>query len=314
MTRKTSLPAALYGAMPYLGLVVSSGGVRSAAYPETYSNLGPGYEVYIDDLALFILSITFTQAETRLWSVWVNNEEKGPDYIRGPLSNAPVRNLASEDMRCGAPGRKPGANKWLPVNEGDNIILEWHKDNATCNDIVIHPSKKGPVQIYIAGAETNGVGKVWNKLMDASYNAEQQQWGSEALRKMNGRLSVYVPNLIPGKYLLRPEILALHEADELWSQNPKRGVQVFTACVQIEVVKSPYPSSDPLAGLEDGIAIPGDYKDTSPGILWSMKLGGPGPWTYTSPGGKIVSYARTNYNMFRNTFLFGWPYYYAWWY
>ena len=58
-------------------------------------------------------------------------------------------------------------------------------------------------------------------------------------------------NLAPGQYILRVEIIALHEADALYSQNHARGAQFYPSCIQIKVTgngKKKLPSGVPFPG------------------------------------------------------------------
>lgn len=42
-----------------------------------------------------------------------------------------------------------------------------------------------------------------------------------------GKVDFKIPsNLAPGEYLMRVELVTLHEANDLYSQNPLRGVQL----------------------------------------------------------------------------------------
>jgi hypothetical protein len=69
---------------------------------------------------------------------------------------------------------------------------------------------------------------------------------------------------LAGDYLLRAEILALHEADSLYDVNPIRGLQNYISCTQVTV------TSDGEIALPAGIALPGNYTDTTPGIQFNI--------------------------------------------
>lgn len=55
-------------------------------------------------------------------------------------------------------------------------------------------------------------------------------------------------------YLLRPELITLHEAETTVLANPARGVQLYMACVQIEV------TGDGATTLPSGVGFPGAYE------------------------------------------------------
>lgn len=52
-------------------------------------------------------------------------------------------------------------------------------------------------------------------------------------------------------YLLRPELITLHEADAAYTANSARGVQIYTECVQILV------GGNGTVSLPPGVAFPG---------------------------------------------------------
>ena len=62
-------------------------------------------------------------------------------------------------------------------------------------------------------------------------------------------------------YLLRGELIALHEGDAAYDKNPIRGAQFYPNCVQIEV------TGDGTVELPAGVSFPGAYKVDDPGIL-----------------------------------------------
>jgi cellulase len=87
-----------------------------------------------------------------------------------------------------------------------------------------------------------------------------------------GKHSITVPDLAAGEYLLRPEIIALHEGDRA------SGAQFYMECVQIKV------TSAGAKTLPAGVAIPGTYTATDPGILFNLY----GAFTsYAIPGPKV---------------------------
>jgi lytic cellulose monooxygenase (C1-hydroxylating) len=97
----------------------------------------------------------------------------------------------------------------------------------TKDDDVIADSHKGPVQVYIAPTQTEGKGNVWVKIASDGFNG---QWATDKLRASKGQHSFTIPSgLAPGEYLIRPEIIALHEG------NRQGGAQLYMACVQFKV-------------------------------------------------------------------------------
>ncbi|KAJ8457510.1 hypothetical protein ONZ45_g18283 [Pleurotus djamor] len=144
------------------------------------------------------------------------------------------------------------------------------------DDDIIASSHKGPVQVYIAPAASNGAGPVWTKLFSDSY--ENGYWAVDKLILAHGQHSVTIPNIPAGDYLLRAEIAALHEANVAYTSNPIRGVQMYMSCAQISVTSS---GTQTLPG---GTSFPGTYTSSTPGIVWNLYDFVSNPNNYVAPG------------------------------
>ena len=91
--------------------------------------------------------------------------------------------------------------------------------------------------VYIAPTASNGAGPVWVKLAQAGFDAGT--WAVQTLIANKGLHSFTLPSaLAPGDYLIRPEIIALHEADASYATNPARGAQFYMECIQLTVTGS----------------------------------------------------------------------------
>lgn len=87
--------------------------------------------------------------------------------------------------------------------------------------------------MYIADAKTNGAGGVWTKLYESGL--ENGVWAVQTLIQNKGKVSFTLPSSIaPGNYLLRAEIIALHESDTDWTTNNARGAQCKYRMHQID--------------------------------------------------------------------------------
>nr|ALN96977.1 auxiliary activity 9 [Panus similis] len=226
-------------------------------------------------LGLTALSfVASAAAHTLVWGVWVNGVDQGDGrniYIRSPPNNNPVKNLTSPDMTCNVDNRV--VPKSVPVNAGDTLTFEWYHN--TRDDDIIASSHHGPIAVYIAPAASNGQGNVWVKLFEDAYNVTNSTWAVDRLITAHGQHSVVVPHVAPGDYLFRAEIIALHEADSLYSQNPIRGAQFYISCAQITI-----NSSDDSTPLPAGVPFPGAYTDSTPGIQFNI---------YTTPATSYVA-------------------------
>ncbi|KAJ2363888.1 hypothetical protein IW150_006628, partial [Coemansia sp. RSA 2607] len=165
----------------------------------------------------------------------------------------PVQDLTSTDLRCRTTDMSPSATDTCGVKAGSTIKVEWHHSGDSGD--VISASHKGPCLVYMAPLESNGSGNVWFKIFEDGYNPSTKQWCVDKLIANDGKLDVTIPHSIkPGAYLLRSEILALHNAREL------HGMQAYPNCAQLYVSGSGNT-------VPSGVPIPGVYKDNDPGIL-----------------------------------------------
>ncbi|KAK9477861.1 glycoside hydrolase, partial [Lipomyces japonicus] len=190
--------------------------------------------------------------------------------------NNPVKDLTSSALACNVDNNPVPTT--INVSPGDEITFIWGHDQI--DDDIIASSHKGPVVVYIASTSSQGSGNVWLKLAEDGY--ADGSWAIDKLIANRGRHSVTLPNLVAGEYLLRPEILALHEADAVYTQNPNRGIQLYMECIQIKIV-----STTGTVGLSQGVSFPGTYKYSDPGIHFdiynsdpnSYIIPGPAVWT-----------------------------------
>ncbi|KAF5316036.1 hypothetical protein D9619_006354 [Psilocybe cf. subviscida] len=136
------------------------------------------------------------------------------------------------------------------------------------------------VLVYIAPTSSNGAGAVWTKLFHAGNSG---QWAVDQLLSARGKHSVVIPDITAGDYLLRAEIIGLHEADVAYNQNSVRGAQLYMSCVQIRVTSS---GSQSLPG---GTSFPGSYQYSTPGIVWNIYDKYRDQTTYPIPGPSVWS-------------------------
>jgi len=204
--------------------------------------------------------IASTVAHTLVYGVWVNGVFQGDGrnlYIRSPPNNNPVLDLTSSAMACNV--NNIAVPNTVSVNTGDELTFEWYHN--TRDDDIIASSHHGPISVYVAPAASNGTGNVWVKLFEDAWNTT---WAVDRLITAHGQHSVIVPDIPAGDYLFRAEIIALHQADALYSQNPVRGAQFYISCAQITV------QSQGTQTLPSGVPFPGAYTDTTPGVQFNI--------------------------------------------
>lgn len=243
----------------------------------------PGYIIGAAALA------AVANAHTTIWNLYENGVDEGVGnvaggYIRYPPNNNPVKDITSADMTCNV-ANTPNT-KTVSVAAGSKLSLEWHHDSNAASDDIIASSHKGPVMVYIAPTSSSGSGAVWVKLAEAGYDASTKLWAVDTLIANKGIRSFTLPaSLAPGDYLLRGEIIALHEADTAYNVNSARGAQFYMECVQISVTGSGTTT------LPSGVAIPGAYSYADPGVVFNLygsftsyTIPGPAVWDGTTSG------------------------------
>ncbi|KIP06739.1 glycoside hydrolase family 61 protein [Phlebiopsis gigantea 11061_1 CR5-6] len=233
-------------------------------------------------LSALVASVT---AHTLVWGVWINGVDQGDGrniYIRSPPNNNPVLNLTDPAMACNVDNRGISLEvpQWVSVKSNDSLTFEWYHN--TRDDDIIASSHHGPIAVYIAPAASNGSGPVWTKIFDDTYTTS---WAVDRLILAHGQHTVVVPDIPAGDYLFRAEIIALHQADVLYDQNPLRGAQFYISCAQITV------TTNGTDALPVGVPFPGAYTDASPGIVWNL-YNNSDPTQYVAPGPAVWADAK----------------------
>ncbi|KAJ9160527.1 Endoglucanase B [Coniochaeta hoffmannii] len=221
----------------------------------------------------------FTNAHCYIWGVFVNGVDQGtfrgirtPAYNGAPPSgyaNSPVKDLNSIDMRCNVLGDKQNPYT-IQVEPGDNLTFDWHHDKRTDTDDVIASSHHGPALVYISPDPPTGNSfvKIFEKGLYELGTAPfaPGKWATtEDVAANHGHMNVRIPaGLKPGHYLIRAEMIGLHEADASYEKNPMRGAQFYPNCVQIEIV------GNGTVELPSGVSFPGAYKYSDPGVVYDI--------------------------------------------
>lgn len=172
-----------------------------------------------------------------------------------------------------------------PAQAGNRITFEFHYWADSSQPGAIDISHKGPCAVYMkkvgSAIKDPATGDGWFNIFRDDYDQNTQKWCTEKLITNNGHLTVTIPHdLAPGAYLVRPELLALHQADK----NPP-DPQFYVGCAQI------FLTSGGSATPSHTVSIPGYVDMSLPAMtyhIWDPKLKLPfpqfGPPTYTSPG------------------------------
>ncbi|TLD31181.1 hypothetical protein PspLS_02847 [Pyricularia sp. CBS 133598] len=163
----------------------------------------------------------------------------------------PIASITGNDMACGRDGETAVAFT-CPASAGSKMTFEWRLNPDYSSPGSIDKSHKGPCSVYLKQVadikSTPAAGPGWFKIWDDGYDEKAGQWCTEKLIANNGLMSVQLPTGLPGGYyLVRPELLALHEAD-------KGDPQFYTGCAQIFIDG---PTGTLNVPAEDSVSIPG---------------------------------------------------------
>lgn len=133
-----------------------------------------------------------------------------------------MKDVSLADINCNVNNKAVASS--VSVKGGDTVTFEWFHDNR--RDDIISLSHKGPVTVWIAPRSSEGNGAVWTKIAEDGFS--NGQWAVERLIANKGKYDVKLPaSLATGDYLLRAEIIALHEAETNFLTNSVRGAQFY---------------------------------------------------------------------------------------
>lgn len=228
-------------------------------------------------VAFALAAASAVQAHTTFQSFIINGKED-PTGVQVPSNgNNPITDVTSTAMICN--GGKMGTD-FVDFKAGSDITFQWHHNNpATIQgdaDEPIAASHQGPIMVYMAKASTKGEGAVWTKIFEDGMTN-----GKFAVQKFidnKGKITITLPNVEDGEYLIRPEMIGLHEG------NRAKGAQFYNGCGQIKV------SGGSVALPASGVDMTKAYSATDPGVLFDMYSGAK---SYTIPGPKVWDGAST---------------------
>lgn len=117
---------------------------------------------------------------------------------------------------------------------------------------------------------------MWTKVAQGAWKSGNNPgaWVTDDLIKNGFSWDLTIPNLAPGNYVVRHEIIALHAAGQT------NGAQAYPQCINIVV------SGSGSVKLSGGTPATSFYKANDPGILFSLYTNFNG---YTIPGPALKS-------------------------
>jgi len=170
--------------------------------------------------------------------------------IQFPWANYyPTLSIDDIKIRCNT---GTSAQLSAPVRAGDNVTAVWKQ----------WTHQQGPVMVwmYSCGSDFSsctGDAKGWFKVdqlgLWGSEGLNSNNWGTALVNKNLEWSSVIPKNLAPGKYLIRHELLSLHQ---------KKVSQFYAECAQLEVEGD----GDAAPPAEFLYPIPGYALQSDPGV------------------------------------------------
>lgn len=175
-----------------------------------------------------------------------------PDYN-------PIESCTSPQLRCNG---GTDAAEAAPAEPGDTVSATWAQWTHA----------QGPVIVWMYKCEgefssCDGSGDGWFKIDEAGFEGDGETvfldsenpsgWGIAELVGGNKQWTSTIPDLAPGNYLIRHELIALHQAN---------APQFYAECAQIALGGSG-------TGVPDGeyvTSIPGYCSDSDPNISVSL--------------------------------------------
>jgi len=197
------------------------------------------------------------------------NSKLNADTIQRPYpSYDPITDPAVTNIRCNNNGQTSKFHGEIAA--GSKITAFWKQWTHA----------EGPVTVYLSRCPSNDCSNYdgsgdWFKIDQAgmlSGTISKGEWGNGIVLK-TGKWETTIPaNLQAGAYLIRHELLALHQA---------RAPQFYPECAQLKITGSgtAYPSSDYL------VKLPGAFKMADPGV--TVNINTDTSTTYIVPGPKV---------------------------
>ncbi|KAM0563323.1 hypothetical protein ACHAPJ_001041 [Fusarium lateritium] len=242
-------------------------------------------------LATILGLASAANAHTLFTTLFIDGENQGDGTcVRQPKdaskANSPIYPITGDEMACGRDGGEKAVQYICPAPGGAQLTFQFRESPNYSKPGAIAEGHKGPCAVYIKKVHDmfsdSAAGDGWFKVWEDGYNLEEDSWCVDRLRANGGLLSVNLPTGLPsGYYLIRPEVLALHNA-------PKGDPQFYSSCAQIFIEDGP---EGPLEIPEKyEVSIPGYVNKDTPGLTYNIyddkrgeyPIPGPEVWIPTS--------------------------------
>lgn len=213
---------------------------------------------------------TTASAHTIAQEASVNGVRQGRyNGFRVPEHDEPIKDVTSPHMSCNLGWRKPINTKVITMPGGATIGILWGHVNGGEQfpgdpDDPIHPSHLGSISDYLSPVDEfsdseDGGDYKWFKISEDTYDPVTKKWAVNKMIDNDGWSNFTMPTCIPpGKYWLRSELVALHDAHK------KGGAQFFMTCVRVEVTNTSGTLKPEMVRIQDS------YSADDPGIHFNI--------------------------------------------
>ncbi|KAK5660424.1 hypothetical protein OQA88_12968 [Cercophora sp. LCS_1] len=236
-------------------------------------------------LGLATAFATVSNAHTLFTTLFINDENQGDGTcVRMPMdgntATGPIADpFNNGDVACGRDGDKAVAFT-CPAPAGAKLTFTFREYPDASKPGVIDKLHKGPVAVYlrrVSSFSSSPSGGGWFKIWHEGYDDAQGKFATEKLIADKGLLSVNLPPRLPtGNYLVRTELIALHNVTE----NPvKVHPQFYPGCAQLFIQGD--GDGDLNIPADRQASIPGHVSPDEPGLNFDF-YNDKGP--YTTPG------------------------------
>jgi hypothetical protein len=214
---------------------------------------------------------TLSSAHTVLTDIYINNVPQGdatcirmprnPSTASGPIASP----YSNPDMACGRDGGK-AVHFTCPATPGSKLTFEFRGYPDYAQPTVLDDSHKGPISFYVkpvSDFDDSAAGDGWFKIWEQGYDTTTGTYATEKLIANKGFLSINLPDLPRGKYLIRSEIITLQNVTDGFVDP-----QFYSGCAQL------YIQSDKTGSLsipsESKATIPGHVSREDPGLVFNI--------------------------------------------
>ncbi|KAJ2755942.1 hypothetical protein GGI19_001236 [Coemansia pectinata] len=196
----------------------------------------------------------------------------------------PVVDVQSTDLICRTHDMTYKAEPFA-IEAGQDIRITWSKEKMTSPYTGIDPV--GPCVFWLSPLEKKGVGKVWSKIHEYTNDGGEDaaNWCSAKIVNSKNYYDFTIPGeIIPGKYLLRTEIIDIISAGKTNYDDFTMGPHFYSNCLVLDI------TGNGTAPLKNPVSIIDVYKPYYKKPFYVegtknnlFKLPGPAPYTTGKP-------------------------------